>query len=335
MKKVNVLVNLPEGFYKTKAIQPIFKRLNRFANVRKRAGNNLDELKKDLAWADVMLKWWMPWAPMADLLALAPNLRFMAEFDVNRPGAEEMLKRGLPVSAMKSGFSPAVAEMALTLILSTLRRVSDHQAAMRQSKEKWVASFPDDIDPQERELTGKTVGIIGLGRIGRRLAELLAPFRGSILTYDPFVPDQAAKKVGAEKMELLLLLKQSDVVVICAASNKGTQKLIGKKEIAALKPNAVLVNVARATLVDTEALIARLKKGNLFAALDVFDKEPLDSKHPLRKLPNAYLTPHRAGGLMVSVERILNGLIDDIEAFLNGKPLQHPLTESMLPGLDG
>ncbi len=101
-----------------------------------------------------------------------------------------------------------------------------------------------------------------------------------------------------------------------------------------MRPNVVLVNVARAVLVDTSALVERLKCGDLFAALDVFDKEPLELDSELRLLPNAYLTPHRAGGIMASVQRILNYLIDDIEAVISERPRQHALMESMLPSLD-
>jgi phosphoglycerate dehydrogenase-like enzyme len=87
--------------------------------------------------------------------------------------------------------------------------------------------------------------------------------------------------------------------------------------------------------VDTDALVARLGEGDFYAAIDVFDSEPLAKNHPLRKLPNAYLTPHRAGGVMESVQRILTWLIDDIEAHLAGRSRQYALTEQMIPMLDG
>jgi phosphoglycerate dehydrogenase-like enzyme len=135
-------------------------------------------------------------------------------------------------------------------------------------------------------------------------------------------------------MELSELIRHSELVVLCAASNAGTKHLIGAKQLKLFKKDSVLINVARAALVDTHALVARLKKNDMFAAVDVFDKEPLEKNAALRKLPNAFLTPHRAGGLYESVERIIGYLVDDLEAHWAGLPRKHPLTENMIPALD-
>jgi phosphoglycerate dehydrogenase-like enzyme len=104
-------------------------------------------------------------------------------------------------------------------------------------------------------------------------------------------------------------------------------------EIAALRQDAVLVNIGRSMLVDMPALVERLKQGNLIAMLDVFDQEPLEADSILRSLPNTYLTPHRAGGVLESVVRALTWLADDLQAFLDGKPRQYAVTEAMLPSL--
>lgn len=329
----NVLVNLPEGFFRTPAVQPILARLEQFGPVRKTSHNAPHEIAADLAWADAVLMW--SWPGLDDaLLDQAPKLQFAAHLDISQSAARVALRRGLPVSQGRAAFSPAVAEMALTLILSSLRRTSTFHRQMAEGGEPWVASFPDDIDPLERELTGMTVGVIGLGKIGQRLAELLAPFRCTLLVIDPFVPDSVIAKFGGERATLDVAAGRVDVLVVCAASNEGTRRLLGAAQIEALKPNALLVNVARAALVDTDALVERLRRGDLFAALDVFDQEPLPADHPLRSLTNAYLTPHRAGGIMASVERILNGLIDDMEAHFAGRPRLHALTEAMVPALD-
>lgn len=331
--KINLLVNLPPGFYRTFALRGIFRRISALGNVRKRSHNRAEEIEKDLAWADVVLMWSWP-KLMPELLDKAPRLQLAAHLDVSQQAGRVAVERGLPVSVARAAFSPAVAEMALTLTLSTLRRTSDSHAAMRKGSETWVKSFPDDIDPLERELTGRPVGIVGFGRIGRRLAELLAPFRCPIFAVDPFVPQEAMTPLGAKKTDLDAMVRESDVIILAAAANAGTKHLLGRKQINAMRKNAVLVNVARSALVDTDALVARLQKNDLFAAIDVFDQEPLPKNHPLRKLPNAFLTPHRAGGLMASVERILTWLADDIEAHLAGRPRQHALTAAMVPALD-
>ncbi len=333
MAKVNLLMNLPSGFFATPVLRPALRRLARIAKVRKRSHNTAAEIERDLAWADAVIMW--SWPMLTDeLLDKAPRLKLAGHIDIGQQGARVELARGLAASVSRRGFSPAVAEMALGLTLCTLRRISDYHAAMRRGKEAWVARFPDDIPAEERQLTGRPVGVVGFGGVGRRFAELLAPFRCTVRVYDPFLPVGLAEELGAQQVPLRELLKKSEIVVLCAASNPGTRRLLGSREIAALMPNALLVNVARAALVDTDALVARLRKGDLHAAVDVFDREPLPKDSPLRKLPNAYLTPHRAGGLLESVARIVDWLVDDLEAHLAGRPRAHALTEKMVPSLD-
>ena len=303
-------------------------------DVRRTSHNTAAEIHDDLAWADVVLMWgWPSYTP--ELLDAASRLRFAGHLDITQPSARLALARGLPVSVSRGGFSPAVAEMALGLILTLLRRTSDYHAQMRAGTEAWVNDFPTEIDTRERELTRRSVGIVGFGQVGRRLGELLDPFQCELRIVDPFAPESLFAVHGPKRVSLDEMLTQSDVVVLCAASNAGTSHLLGRREIELLRPDAVLVNVARAALVDTDALADRLRLGNLSAALDVFDHEPLDPASPLRALPNAYLTPHRAGGLIVSVQRILSWLIDDLEAFLDGRERKYALTEAMLPSLDG
>jgi phosphoglycerate dehydrogenase-like enzyme len=179
------------------------------------------------------------------------------------------------------------------------------------------------------------VGIVGFGGIGRRLAELLAPFRTPIRIYDPFVPVEVAQKAGVQTVELMELIRESDVVVLCAANTNEAAHLIDATAIAALRKDAVLVNVGRSMLVDMPALIARLEQRDLVAMLDVFDQEPLEADSPLRRLPNAYLTPHRAGGIYASVQRSLAMLADDLEAFLAGRERRYAVTDAMMQSFPG
>jgi phosphoglycerate dehydrogenase-like enzyme len=330
---MNILVNLPSGFFSQAELAPTWERLSQLGTVRQTSYNTADEIRADLTWADAVFMWSWP-ALTDDLLDNAPNLKFRGHIDISQGAARLALSRGVPVALSRGGFSPAVSEMALALILSTLRKVSDYHAQMRAGSEPWVESFPTDIDPLERELTGRSVGIVGFGNVGRRLGELLQPFHPVLRVYDPFVPGEVLQAHNAMRVELDEMLRDSDVVVLCAASNPGTAHLIGREQIALLRPHAVFINVARAALVDTQSLVERLQRGDLFAAIDVFDSEPLDRDAVLRTLPNANLTPHRAGGTMASVARTLNWLIDDFEAVLAGRALQHALMERMLPSLD-
>ena len=135
-------------------------------------------------------------------------------------------------------------------------------------------------------------------------------------------------------MSLEALVADAEVLVLCAATNAGSKHLLNAGHIAALPRGTVFVNVARAALVDGDALLARLSRGELYAALDVFDREPLEADSPLRGLPNVYLTPHRAGGVMSSVDRIVSYLTDDLRAHFGGGERAHALTENQLPMLD-
>ncbi|HYE06252.1 MAG TPA: NAD(P)-dependent oxidoreductase [Planctomycetota bacterium] len=330
---MRVLVNLPAGFATCPGLAPIWSRLRAAHDVAVRSSDDLAGIRDELALASAALMW--SW-PELDAAALdgAPSLRFLGHIDVRRRAAELALARGLTVSTSRRCWAPAVAEMALTLILSSLRRTVDHHVAMRAGNERWVRRFPDDIDARERELTGRAVGIVGFGAVGQRLAALLAPFSCALSVHDPHLPPAIAAARGARLVGLDQLIADCDVIVLCAASNAGSRHLIGARELAALRRDAVLVNVARAALVDTDALIARLGHGDLQAAVDVFDTEPLPADHPLRRAPNLLMTPHRAGGALSSVARAFGWLVDDLEAFAAGRPLTNPLTPAAFPGLD-
>ena len=331
---MHILVNLPATYHQAPALRPIWRRLKPLGPVRFRAHETHEQMAPDLRWAEAVLMWSWP-APTAASLDGAPKLRFSGHIDVRQSSARALLDRGLAVSLVKRCWSPAVAELALTLMLGALRRTSTHHAAMWAGKEVWlgVNDLPRQ-NPDERQLTGRTVGVVGFGAIGRRLAELLQPFHVTLLVHDPFVPAEALQPAGAEAVTIAQLVRRADVVVLAAAANAGTRHLMGAKEIRALRPGAVLVNTARAALVDEAALIERLQKGDLYAALDVFDQEPLSKRSPLRKLPNVYLTPHRAGGVLESVQRAAQMLVGDVTAFAADQPRQYPLTPDMLPMLD-
>ena len=227
---MNILVNLPPGFFTHRALAPVFARLDALGDVRQTSHDAADGIAPDLAWAEAVLMWsWPAWTPEG--LAGAPRLRFAGHLDITQGGARAALARGLPVSVSRGGFSPAVAEMALALILSLLRRVSDFHAQMRTGTEAWVGRFPAEIDPRERELTGRAVGLVGLGQVGRRLAELLRPFRCDLHVVDPYAPDAVLAEHGGRRAGLDAMLDACDVVVLCAAANAGPRHLLGRAEV--------------------------------------------------------------------------------------------------------
>ena len=328
MNKIRLLVNLPPTFFTHPRLEGQFQRLRGMAEVRQTSHNILEEILPDLPWAQAVIMWAWPILD-EEILAGLPELRFVGQINTMEKTARACLARGITLSEARRCWSPAVAEMALALILSGLRKISDYHAAMRQGKETWVRQHPADIDPLERELSGLEVGIIGFGGIGQRLAQLLEPFGVRLSVYDPYLPAGVAEQFKVAQLPLIDLIRGSDVVVLAAANNPRNRHMIGEEEMAAFRKDAVLANVARSMLIDMEALQRRLEKGDLIALLDVFDKEPLEADSPLRGIPNAYLTPHRAGGLLSSVERGLTMLVDDLEAYLEGRELCYKVTEEM------
>ncbi len=328
LKKTRLLLNLAEGFYTDPVYRDIFNRLSKHAVIRKRSWRTGEEILPDLVWAEAVILWWYP-TFTDEMLKAAKDLKFVGHINNLRPMAEAEFRRGLAVSEARRGFSPTVAEMALTLMLAGLRQTSRHHMAMRQGGDSWQQY------PHERQLSGRSVGIVGFGGIGQRLAELLQPFNCSIRTFDPFLPKSVASKRNVMMVPLMDLIQKSEVVVLCAANSREAAHLMGPKQIAALQENAVLVNVGRSLLINMDALAARLKKGNLIAMLDVFDKEPLEDDSVFRTLPNTYLTPHRAGNIPGTLARILNMLADDFEAWRSGRPRKYALTEKDLTSLAG
>jgi phosphoglycerate dehydrogenase-like enzyme len=325
----HLLINLPPAFSTQPELRELFERLERLAQLRWSNHAALDELLPDLQWADAVLMWGAPKITEAALDQL-PNLKFIGQLNTSLITASACLAKGVALSEARHCWSPAVAEMALGLILNGLRKISDYHAAMRLGTEKWVLNFPADIDAQERELSGRPVGIVGFGQIGQRLAALLQPFNVQLRVYDPFVPKPILAAYNAQPVPLMDLLAASDVVVLCAANHPDNHGMIGERQIEALRKDCVLVNIGRSMLVDMPALIRRLEHRDVVAMLDVFDLEPLEPESPLRSLHNAYLTPHRAGGLISSVQRGLEMLVSDLEAFTAGEARRNAVTEEML-----
>lgn len=329
---LRILVNLPSGFFRTPQLEPVWQKLEAMGTVRKTSHDTPEQIRDDLSWAQAVIMWAWPTLD-AEMLSAAPDLKFAGHINLGQAMAKAELDHGLAVSELRHGWSPAVAEMALTLLLAGLRKTSAYHLAMRQGSEAWVEDIPADVDPSERQLTGRTVGIAGFGGIGRRLARLLEPFEVKLLVHDPFIPQEILDKHGARAVDMTTLARQSQAMVLCAANTSQSRHLLGKDEIEAMDADAVLVNVGRASLVDMQALRQRLSRGELTAMLDVFEEEPLPADDELRKLPNAFLTPHRAGGIMESVERILGALVEELKRFLQGQQLKYPVKPEMFTSL--
>jgi D-3-phosphoglycerate dehydrogenase len=205
---------------------------------------------------------------------------------------EAATRCGVPVIHIVGRNANAVAEFALGMMVDEMRNIARADCAMRQGV--WYNRL---VDPARCfELRGKTIGLVGFGAIGRRLARLLSGFEVRILVYDPFVPEQTVRAFGAEAASLEDVFRQGDVISLHARLSAETEGLVGGRELAWMKPTAYLINSARAGLVDPDALFDALERKQIAgAALDVFWQEPLPSDSRWLQLNNLTLTSHLAG----------------------------------------
>lgn len=249
-----------------------------------------------------------------DMLAAAPNLKLVVRFGVGTDSfdLEAMKRRGIAVGVISN--NNCVAEFAVALILGIMKNLHLFDNAVRQGQ--WSRFTM-------RELKAKTVGIVGFGRIGRRLAQLLQSFDVELVAYDPYMNEEEAKRLNVKPVGLDELLACSDVVSLHIPATSETRHLINHETIAKMKDGAYLVNTSRGVLIDEAALKEALEAGKLAgAALDVFEREPVTKDLALNSLDNILLAPHVAA---LSVETNYNAGITCAESvirvFNGGTPL--------------
>ena len=165
------------------------------------------------------------------------------------------------------------------------------------------------------------MGVVSSGWVGRHMIKLLQNFDVDVLLYDPFVTDEKCAEMGCRKVDFETLLKESDIVSIHAPSIPATNHMFNAETLKLMKKDAVLINTARGSIVDEKALYEHMKAGNLkYACIDVFDPEPPALDNPLRNTDKCIITPHIAWAPVESRQRLLDTVVENIRAFLNGKP---------------
>ena len=206
-----------------------------------------------------------------------------------------------------------VAEFAFGLMLSLGRKIPQLNASVKAGK--WVR-----WELVGKELWGKTLGLVGLGRVGTYLATIGKGFAMKLLVYDPYVTKERVIEIGGEPVTLEVVLRQSDFVVVCCLLTDETKGLIGEKAIDMMKPTAYLVNVARGPIVNERALIKALQEKRITGAgLDVFEKEPPATDNPLLKFENVVASSHMAGLSVESTERIQLVAAEEAVRILRGE----------------
>lgn len=229
--------------------------------------------------------------------------------------------RGILVTGTK-GATASTAELTVALMLAAMRRIPYGDAEVRAGR--W-SQFVG------RELAGKRLGVVGLGRIGSHVARVCNAIGMEVRAWSPSLTHERAAAVGAAYQELHTMLAESDVVTVHLRLTPASRGILTRERLALLKPSALFVNTARAALVDEGALVEMLESGRLWgAALDVFSEEPLPPGHPLLALPNVVLTPHIGWVAEESYRVFIEGVVENILAYLDGRPVPFPLNADAL-----
>ena len=263
------------------------------------------------------------------VLENAKRLKVVGRFGVGYENIdlEAATEKGVVVTYTPGANALSVAEHVIGLIFALAKRITQADNAVR--KQDWEMR----LNYSGVELAGKTLGLVGLGRIGTCIAGLARGLGMSVLVFDPYVGKERAGELGAELLTLEPLLTRSDFIVICCALTDETRGLISEKALALLKPTAYLVNVARGPIVNEQALIKALRDKRIAgAALDVFEKEPPDPNNPLLKLENVILSPHIAGVAQDASRRISVWVAEDVVRVLNREPPKYPANPQVLQG---
>ncbi len=263
---------------------------------------------------EIIVTFWGSGRLTPEILGENPQLKYMCNVSGTVRGAvdHECLKMGLIVTNWGGAISRTISEASLLMILASLRRVTETTLSMHVRKE-WPKQGT-------RSLFERRVGLHGMGPIAQGLVPLLKPFDVKLSAFSPNCPDAVFEKLGVSRVEdLKELYASSDIISIHTGDTPENFHIVDAGILGAMQDGAVLVNTARGKIIDTDALVAELKKGRIFAALDVYEKEPLPADSPLRGLENCMLLPHKAGPTvdrMVDTGRLC---IDNIKRYLAGE----------------
>lgn len=225
-------------------------------------------------------------------------------------------KRHIPVCYTGGTMaSVATAELALGLLLAATRYIPTADLSMREGR------FQQQL-PAGTVLEGKTLGVIGLGRIGARMARYGLALGMKVLAWSRNLTEETAQAAGAQRVDKDTLLGESDAISLHLVLSDQSRGTIGAAELKKMKDDAILINTSRGPLIDEKALLENLRAGRLIAGLDVFDQEPLPESHPLRSLPNTVLTPHQGYTTQEIYSQFYRETIENVLAYLDGKPIR-------------
>jgi len=229
---------------------------------------------------------------------------------------DEAYTRGIHVLTAAPGFGRQVAEMSLGLALASCREIAIGDRALREGRERYLHQGNESTFM----LYDKPVGIIGYGAIAQALHPLLVPFGGTISAYDPWLGEGYLRSRGVTPIGLEDLLRESQFIFVLAAPSSENKALLGRELLELIRPDAVLLLISRAHVVDFDALTDLLAQGRFRAGIDVFPEEPMPQEHPIRGIDSAVLSAHRAGSLRDGMWDLGTLVVDDLEMLARGLP---------------
>ena len=307
-------------------------RLSRLYRWRRTGARSLTPAVRSLlAQADALLTTWDSPRFDASLPESAPRLRLVAHCggEVKGRFARPLFER-LTITNAAAPMAPYVAELAVALLLHSARNLEAYREALRRPSNR-VYTRLHTRGAGDETLRGRRVGLVGFGRIGQAVAELLRPFGVRLLVHDPYASRAQVRRHGADLAPLRRVLAASPFLVLATALTDDTRGMIDARALARLPDGATVINVARGGLLDLDALTREVGRGRLRCALDVTDPlEPLPLRHPLRRARGAVLTPH-VGSAQAAVRRqMADVVLDDLERFASGRPVRNRVTTAML-----
>jgi D-3-phosphoglycerate dehydrogenase len=252
----------------------------------------------------------------ASLISRLPNLKLVivSGARVRTIDMDATVARGITVCHTFAGESQhATPEIAWGLILSVARNIPDEHARVRAGK--WQETVGETLG-------GKTLGLLGLGKLGGRMAPIAKAFGMNVVAWSQNLTAERAAEVGVSLVEKDELFRQSDIISIHLVLGDRSRGLVGAREMGLMKPRAMLINTSRGPIVDEAAMIAALGEGRIRAGLDVFEQEPLPVDHPLRKVPNAVTTPHLGYVTEGAYRGFYRDMVEDIIAWRAGSPVR-------------
>src|SRR5882672_2621944 len=295
----------------------------RFQWTRQESAKLNPEFQRELISTEALITTWDSPSFGDDLPRLAPQLRVIAHCggEVKSRFSRSLFER-LTITNAPAPMARATAELGATFLMYCARDVDFYRAAVRKRSNR----IYDQVHLQggSESIVGREVAMIGFGRIGRALVDLMRGFDLKWLVHDPYAPRSLSKQYPVRFLGLPALLPKAHLLVLTAALTDETEGLLSRQNLALLPDGATVINIARGGLIDIEALRREVTRGRLRCALDVTDpREPLPVGDSFRKLPGAIVTPHIAGSGRQVREEIARVVIDDLQSFFSGKSVRN------------